>query len=82
MTDETREPEVCLHAWCTTEDGGAEYTDGLAVDGWSVYVRVADPRGDHYPFDIAEVRDFETYEAAIAYAETLASDIGAQFNEY
>ena len=82
MTDETREPEVCLHAWRTTEDGGAEYTDGLAVDGWSVYVRVADPRGDHYPFDIAEERDFETYEAAIAYAETLASDIGARLFEY
>jgi hypothetical protein len=82
MTDETREPEVCLHAWRTTEDGGAEYTDGLAVDGWSVYVRVADPRGDHYPFDLEEERDFETYEAAIAYAETLASDIGARLFEY
>jgi hypothetical protein len=82
MTDETREPEVCLHAWRTTEDGGAEYTDGLAVDGWSVYVRVADPRGDHYPFDTNEERDFETYEAAIAYAETLASDIGARLFEY
>ena len=82
MDTETKDTEVCLHAWRTTEDGGEEYTDGLAVDGWCVYVRVADPRGDHYPFDINDERDFETYEAAIAYAETLASDLGARLFEY
>jgi len=82
MDTETKEPEVCLHAWRTTADGGAEYTDGLAVDGWCVYVRVSDPRGEYYPFDLEEERDFETYEAAIAYAETLANDLGAQVIEY
>lgn len=75
---------VCLNAWTVDDDGNETYTDNPdTTKGWSVYLRIPDPRGDYYPFDCTDEQDFETYEAAIAFAEELAAQHGGcEIREY
>lgn len=75
---------VCLHAWAMTESGDQTYADaanGEPVDGWTVYLR-KDHHRDGDPFEIDIDEDFDTEEAARAFAEQLAAERCCQINEY
>jgi hypothetical protein len=69
---------ICLHPWAIVEDVQTYAEDESAADGWCVYVR--EDSGD--TCDIAEETDFPSYDAALAYAETLAAKYGADIFEY
>jgi hypothetical protein len=69
---------ICLHPWADTEHGRTYAEDQSAAIGWCVYVR--EDSGD--TCDIAEETDFPSYDAALAYAETLAAKYDAEIDQY
>jgi hypothetical protein len=71
---------VALHAWRNYE-GGQEYCDpDENPDGWCVYLSIEDNGGSL--MDIADEKDFETFEEAYTYALNLATDHGVFVREY
>ena len=68
---------ICLHPWVVIDDVQTYAEDANVVDGWCVYVREDDPE-----IEIGISADFETYDAALAYAETLAEKYDAEIDQY
>ena len=68
---------ICLHPWALVEDVQTYAEDELDADGWCVYVREDDPE-----MDIGISADFDTYDAALAYATTLATKYDAEIDQY
>lgn len=78
------EPVICMNPYHTDGDGNETYSDaGDPVEGWSIYRRIPDPRGNHHPFDAQDDDNFPTREAALARAEELAAlHGGLEIREY
>lgn len=68
---------ICLHPWAMVEDVQTYAEDDNIADGWCVYVREDDPE-----IEIGISADFETYDAALIYAETLAAKYNAEIDQY
>lgn len=68
---------ICLHPWAVIEDVQTYADDADTADGWCVYVREDNP-----DIEIGISADFETYDAALAYAETLAEKYDAEIDQY
>jgi hypothetical protein len=74
--------EVCIHPFTIGEDGGAfnTYAEGLTdaeIDGWNVHA-FGEKDGDPDDFD---EQDFDDFETAWAYAETLAEKYDVEIDE-
>ena len=68
---------ICLHPWAVVENVQTYAENESDADGWCVYVREDDPE-----IEIGISADFETYDAALAYAETLAAKYDAEIDQY
>ncbi|MFZ3482187.1 hypothetical protein [Sphingomonas sp. 3-13AW] len=75
---------VCVNAFHTAENGDVTYSgEGDPIEGWSVYRRIPDPRGNHYPFDTADDDEFPSRELALKRADELgALHGGLEIREY
>jgi hypothetical protein len=80
----TPDARVIAHAWHWENDA----TDGVPyqtysdpgcdpVDGWCIYRRIPDPRGDHWPFAVQDEADFATRDEAVTAARLVADVYGA-----
>lgn len=72
-------PAVCVNAWHTDAEGNQTYSDPARdpIEGWSVYRRMPDPRGDHFPCGCLDDADFESRDDAMAYADRISAENGA-----
>lgn len=70
---------ICIHPWAMVEDVQTYAEDESDATGWCVYVREETGKGD---FELDYQEDFETYDAALAYAETLATKYSAEIDQY
>lgn len=67
---------VHLHGFINLPDGGQECCDiEEDIDGWAVYIREETPQDPQQPFDIHEVSDRPTYEAAEKVARGIAEQL-------
>ena len=71
---------ICLHPWAVVEDVQTYAEDESDADGWCVYVREETAAAGEFEIDFEE--DFPSYDAALAYAETLAAKYNAEIFEY
>jgi len=70
---------ICLHPWADTEHGPTYAEDESDAIGWCVYVREETAAGE---FELDYEEDFPSYDAALAYAETLAEKYDAGIDQY
>jgi len=70
---------ICLHPWAIVEDVQTYAEDESDAEGWCVYVREDTANGE---FETDYEEDFETYAAALVYAETLATKYSADIFEH
>jgi hypothetical protein len=70
---------ICLHPWAVVEDVQTYAENESAAEGWCVYVREDTAQGG---IEIDYEEDFPSYNAALAYAETLAAKYDAEIDQY
>lgn len=74
---------VCVHAWRYDGDNQtyADATAGEPHDGWTVYLR-REPVTEGHPFHVDVDEDFDTQEAACAFADQIAKEYGCATQFY
>ena len=70
---------ICLHPWAMVEDVQTYAEDADTAEGWCVYVREDTAQGG---IEIDYEEDFPSYDAALAYATTLATKYDAEIDQY
>ena len=67
---------IHIHAMVTLPDGSQEFCYPSDANGrtlfWTAYRRIETPNDPRQPFDLKDEGDFQSKDAAIAYANTLA----------